>query len=457
MNIKQLFILCLFIFSNYLLQAQALTNELERGKMIASVTCLDDKSESYALYLPKSYSETKKWPIIISFSPAGRGTDPVSLCLEAAEKFGFIVIGSNNSRNGPSEPINKAYKAIKVEIEKRFSIDPKRIYSFGMSGGSRVALRMAASEPDLFRGVIASAAFINPADDFKDKNIFIYGIVGDEDFNYPEYLRGAPILEKSKTPYWIEIFQGKHQWPAKELVFEAIEMFDYLYQKTLEGKGLLQAEQIIKTRLAKAEQMITKKLWVHASAEINNLLRNFEPSALIDRVKVLRKKLDDTTEFQADKKTEEDFYASAVAVRNVIDEPSFWATFSKLQNLAKENNRIGNLAKGTLDSLSDSIKASFKQITENKQNTPAQKGLYFKVAHLAKPGDPRVTCFASFFYAQAKNKTETLNLLTEAAKLGFNDPDAILKEKEFDFVKEDPAFMEAVKKITVNKENQPKK
>jgi len=241
------------------------------------------------------------------------------------------------------------------------------------------------------------------------------------------------------------------------LVFEAIEMFDYLYQKTLEGKGLAQAEQIIKARLAKAEQMIEKKLWVHASAEINNLLRNFESSNKVDSIKALRKKLDDNSEYQADKKAEEDFYANALTVRGVVDTPAYWETFSKFKNLAKENTRLGNLAKGTLGSLSDSIKGSFKQISENKNNPPDLKGLYFKVAHLANPVDPRVACVSSFFYAQAKNKSETLNLLTEAAKLGYNDPDAILKEKEFEFVKEEPGFKEAIKKITENKENPPKK
>lgn len=442
-------LLLLIVFSGNISQAQTL-NEFEKGKIIPSVACLEDKTETYALYLPKDYTPFKKWPIIIGFSPAARGTDPVTLCSEAAEKFGFIVIGSNNSKNGDSAPINKAYFALKKEIEKRFSIDPKRIYSIGFSGGSRVALRFASQEPDLFRGVIACGAFINPADTFKDKNIFIYGIVGDEDFNYSEYKRSS-ILDQNKVPYWVEIRKGPHQWPEKERVFEAIEMFDYLFQKTTEGKGLTQAETIIKSRMARVEQMITQKMWIHASSLVNNLLRNFEGNPSIDKIKALRKKLDDSPEYQTESKAENDFFECAAKVKQVVETPEYWQAFNKMQNLAKENTRLGNLGKATLGSLSESIRMSYKNISEDKGYTSAQKGLFFKVAHMAYPGNSSVPCIASFFYAQAKDKTQALAMLAEAAKLGFNDPDAVTKEKEFEFLKDDAEFIKTMAKITENK------
>ena len=173
MNLRSIFFLFFILYSSEILNAQVKI-EFEKGKVIPTVVCLDDKDQNYALYLPKAYDPLKKWPIILGFSPVARGSDPVMLCSEAAEKYGFIVIGSNNSKNGDSVLINKAYMALKTEIQKRFSFDPQRMYSIGMSGGSRVALRLASQEPDLFRGVIACAAFINPMDSFKDKNIFIY-------------------------------------------------------------------------------------------------------------------------------------------------------------------------------------------------------------------------------------------------------------------------------------------
>ena len=93
-----------------------------------------------------------------------------------------------------------------------------------------------------------------------------------------------------------------------------------------------------------------------------------------------------------------------MVVKQPAETPAYWQMFSKMQILSKDNNRLGNLAKGTLGTLSESIKSSYKGISEDKTLPPAQKALFFNVAHLATPGDPRVPCISAFFYAQAKDK-----------------------------------------------------
>ena len=259
------------------------------------------------------------------------------------------------------------------------------------------------------------------------------------------------MLEKTKTPYWIEIRKGTHQWPEKERVAEAIEMFDYLYQKNSEGKGLAQAEQIIKNRMTRIEEMINQKLWIHASTEVDNLIRNFESNSLIDKIKILRKKIDDSPEYVVVKKTETEFFELAEKIKQPEESPIYWSAFTKMQEFSKENNRLGNLAKGLLGSLSERIKASYKTINDDKTLPPAQKAICFYIAHLAYPGDPRVPCVAAFFYAQAKDKAHTLTLLAETAKYGFNAPEEIQKEKEFEFLKDDPEFIKIIQKLTENK------
>src|SRR5213075_1314444 len=70
------------------------------GKVIPKVTCAGNSQQSYALYLPSQFSPNKRWPIIYAFDPAARGQVAVEAIRAAAERYGYIVVASNNSRNG---------------------------------------------------------------------------------------------------------------------------------------------------------------------------------------------------------------------------------------------------------------------------------------------------------------------------------------------------------------------
>jgi len=70
------------------------------GKVIPEVRSLADSTQRYALYLPSAYDSNESWPVIYAFDPAGQGALAVELFAPAAERFGYIVAGSNNSENG---------------------------------------------------------------------------------------------------------------------------------------------------------------------------------------------------------------------------------------------------------------------------------------------------------------------------------------------------------------------
>ena len=119
----------------------------EKGKVIPEISCLKDPSKSYSLYLPSNYSAEKKYPLILAFDPHGSGNLPVEKYKALAEQYGYILMGSNNSRN--SQPINETESIVNSmfeEINTRYSVDTARIYLMGFSGGiedrqSRCTLR----------------------------------------------------------------------------------------------------------------------------------------------------------------------------------------------------------------------------------------------------------------------------------------------------------------------------
>src|SRR3981081_2641344 len=72
---------------------------LRPGEFQLSVIVQADTNHSYALYLPSNYTPQKRWPLLLAFDPSVLGGRPVNLFQNAAEKYGVIVVGSNNTRN----------------------------------------------------------------------------------------------------------------------------------------------------------------------------------------------------------------------------------------------------------------------------------------------------------------------------------------------------------------------
>src|SRR5690242_17427451 len=86
--------------------------ELQRGVILDDVKCLADPTQSYSLYLPSNYSPDRKWSVMIGFHPGGRGRAIVDKYRAAAEQYGYVIAGSNNSRNGPWSVSMAAIKAM---------------------------------------------------------------------------------------------------------------------------------------------------------------------------------------------------------------------------------------------------------------------------------------------------------------------------------------------------------
>ena len=116
---------------------------LPAGVVIERVETAANPQQSYALYLPSRYSPDRQWPVLYCLDPLARGRVAVERFAHAAERAGVIVVGSNNSRNGPTEPVRDALVAMVQDTHERFSIDDSRAFAAGYSGGARMALLWA--------------------------------------------------------------------------------------------------------------------------------------------------------------------------------------------------------------------------------------------------------------------------------------------------------------------------
>src|SRR5215469_14862761 len=125
--------------------ARAQTSEVQVmvGTVNPKVVCSSNPAESYALYLPAHFSTNREWPIIYVFDPLARGEAATEVVRPAAEKFGYVVAASNNSKNGLEGGSREAAIAMWDDTQLRLPVDQRRRYAAGMSGGSRVAASVA--------------------------------------------------------------------------------------------------------------------------------------------------------------------------------------------------------------------------------------------------------------------------------------------------------------------------
>jgi predicted esterase len=195
------------------------------GTVIPRLTCAAASEQSYALYLPSQYSAAKRWPIIYAFDPLAQGNVPVEHMKQAAERYGFIVVGSNNSRNGLWKVEIDAAQAMSDDTHTRFSIDDRRVYFAGFSGGARVASHIAQVCKCAAGVLLNGAGFPIGRPPTRESTFAVFATVGDLDFNYPEVTRLDQLLGQLGFPHSLRYFEGPHQWAPTAVMEEAFGWF----------------------------------------------------------------------------------------------------------------------------------------------------------------------------------------------------------------------------------------
>ena len=242
--------------------------ELPAPGQIADVTCESDAAQTYVLYLPSGYTPAKRWPIIYFFDPGGRGRRPLELYKDIAETYGFIMAGSNNSRNFSSDQ-GKAVNAVWQDTHARLGIDEHRTYASGFSGGARVAGAMAlGGSHGQIAGVIAHGAGYPRNKTAAKDDLPYFFAVGDQDFNWPEVINIRRDREEQSSPYRVRVYSGRHQWAPAAVMEEAVQ---YMNLKAIQAGDLAADEAFIdrlleKTRAEAAEAESRKDAIAQLSA-----------------------------------------------------------------------------------------------------------------------------------------------------------------------------------------------
>jgi len=353
------------------------------GQITERVVTARDPQQSYALYLPSGYTPNKAWPVIFAFDPEARGVEGVKAFREAAEKYGYIVAASNNSRNGALRPQVDAAVAMMGDVQQRFSLDTQRIYAAGFSGGARMAGLAGFLCHNCVRAVIACGAGFPENLTAEQKNLLpaYFFSVGQYDFNYFDVLDAARSL---RAPATVAIFDGSHQWAPPDIAMQAVA-------------------------------------WTAAGASTRNV-----PPATPEEAKQRRR--------------ESDLVGHLVKQLNTARNE----TEDREQNFADAGHEVAALRKKREQATGEdlivyrrALGTVFIHAYESSQRLmeagkPELAASFLEVAGAAIAPNPDLTYETASAWAAAGDKKKALVLLKQSVALGFHDTQALAADKHFD-------------------------
>ena len=274
------------------------------GQVIESVACLHDPTQTYALYLPSNYTADRRWPILYAFDPRARGPVPTKLFRAAAERLGYIVVGSNNSRNGAWEPVVAALNAVWRDTHERLALDPNRIYATGMSGGNGPATLLAVKHG---AGIIACAGALTAEQVASvDGRLAWISVVGSADFSFDVNQKLVETLVARGVNARLTVFAGGHSWPPEDIAAGALEFVHLSAMRT--GRLPRDAAFIghyTEQGLARAHELAARGMADDAAEEYAALARELKSLAPAEAFATEAQRLHDTPEARQNRKHEQ--------------------------------------------------------------------------------------------------------------------------------------------------------
>ena len=451
-----------FFFQGVLLFAQDLV--FQKGQLTDSVVVRNSNKETYALYLPTSFDQEQLSKIIFVFDPAARGKTGVSVFKTAAEKYNYVVVGSNNSKNGPYELNFGIANRLFEDVFSRFNIDNTQIYVAGFSGGSRLAASIAILTNQM-AGVIACGAGFAQQPNLEN-NFNYVGLVGNEDMNYQEMRSNISLLNNLNITNTLITYSDGHNWPPLAQIERAIGWLELQASKKrlVNNKPNFMGDYYT-AELDIVDQLIASNQPYEAVNEMNRFVGSLElgkeRDSLMDKIAKLKQtdnyiktasKVNEIEklEYQLTEMFLNRFRAESFSGKTE-DNFEWWKT--ELSKLYKYNPATGAVYE---EKMFKRIKYRlFAMAIENSniylsRNNWQQANYCDKLLTLMLPDNPAWHYRLATSYAHLDNLSATIKHIKQAAKLGFKDHTRLYNDASFSKFKNEKRFIRLLESLQLN-------
>lgn len=407
------------------------------GQLVDRVACAADASQSYALYVPVR-GDQQPLPIVYFFDSHGVGSLPLRKYKTLADAYGFILAGSNNSKNGNDwTTTEKIWDRLFSDTHKRLRIDERRIYTAGFSGGAKVASYIAIQHSQV-KAVIANGAGLPDGVSAGDFPFSFTAIAGEGDMNMTDLAGLDAELDRTRTRHRILYFSGIHEWAPAATMRMAFAGLDLDAMAT--GSLSRNASAIASFAVASRKQVngdIQAKNLVAARQEcfvaisyLNGLSDEtgwFQRQAAgLDRDPAYMKQRD----ARAQLLTIEENTKAEYMQRFQQGDMRYWtSTINALKAKAAARTAASGMYQRLLAYLSLAFYSISNQLINGNQNEAARH--FVELYKMADPTNSEAWYFSAILDAREGNAHAATGDLLSAVSQGFNDRNRLRQQPEF--------------------------
>lgn len=430
--------------------------EVAVGRVVEGIVCQSDPTKSYALYLPNAYVSQRGWPVLLVFDPGGRGTAALEVFRDAAETYGWVVLSSNDTRNGaPLIDNQRAVDAMWRELGTRYSIDGRRIYAAGFSAGAMLAWSVGL-QPGVFAGIIGSGGRLIPEFFTEAPTYAHFGAAGATDFNYLGMKKVDALLAGLGTLHRFEVFEGSHTWMPPELAREGVEWLELdAMRRSLRPRDESLIAALFEKDAGKARELekdgklfAAWRRWCAVGDAFGGLRDVAEAQSAAQRLGALDAVHDALRDEERSERMEEEYLArlfkalaggpdqsEAITVRRLISE----LRITELERLAKEDSWKGPTARRLLQTfLAYTGSVVPAELIAKKRYREA--ALLVSVAERIRPDSAALAYNHACLLALAGEPKEAFASLSRAIDLGFSDRALLESDSDLNALRGEKAF-----------------
>ena len=420
------------------------------SKTYKSIKCRKDSTQKYTAYFPENYSQTSKLPVIVVFDAHARTKLVVEKFKEAADKFTYLIIASENVKNG-LKTVDYSINTLFDDIFSKFKIDRKRVYTAGFSGGARIANSVAIYKGGI-SGVISCSGGL-PQKGVKIKNKFDFvGIVGLNDFNYQEMKALNKAFDNENFNNKFISFNGTHDWPDSKVISEAVE---YLEIIAIKRKIVPTNDNLVRSYTYKNAEIINDfiingedyKAYLLYKSFLQSLKGLYDISDYEKSYQVLLNSPKIKSGIELDKQISE---------KETLKQHFFIDLFkqSNFPDLKKEISILQGKTKNNTESHLENRLLNYTEMlcyifTENLFKTSDFKNFnqLIETYELINSKNADKEYFKAAKYAIDGNEQEALKSLNKAVDFGFFDKEKLLNSVYFNNFKNTDEFLDVLTRI----------